>query len=56
MSRNDHIRCKKKKRVRGQKIQSLKLKLQSEKIYNNKMKLQMRIQILELKVKLERLN
>ncbi len=40
----------------NEEIKKLKLKLQSEKIYNNKMKLQMRIQILELKVKLERLN
>jgi hypothetical protein len=40
----------------NEQIKKLKLKLQSEKIYNNKMKLQMRIQILELKVKLERLN
>ena len=35
----------------NEQIKKLKLKLQSEKIYNNKMKLQMRIQILELKVK-----
>jgi hypothetical protein len=40
----------------NEQIKKLKIKLQSEKIYNNKLKLQMRIQILELKVKLERLN
>jgi hypothetical protein len=37
-------------------VKKLKLKLNSEKIYNNKLKLQMRIQILELKIKIERLN
>lgn len=40
----------------NEEIKKLKLKLQSEKIYNTKMKFQMRIQILELKIKIERLN
>jgi hypothetical protein len=40
----------------NEEIKKLKVKLQSEKIYNNKLKLQMRIQILELKIKIERLN